>query len=262
MKELFRELFERALSTNNQNIVALCRPVLQRAVHPWICDLGCGNSALTEQIAGLAPGARVQAVEIHEPYVVAARAKGFDTTSADLNGSLPLPSDRFDLVVSNQVIEHVHNTDSFLSEAYRITKPGGTAVIATENAASWHNIFALLLGWQAFSLTNISDKRSGIGNPLAIHAGEVGLLPPMQHQRLYTLRALRDLFRLQGFQCLKTTGAGYHPLFPRLGRLDPNHSHFIAICGQKPAPSDGAQRLFAPRRRARSALLAVRSLVG
>lgn len=42
--------------------------------------------------------------------------------------SMPLESERFDTVVSNQVIEHIPRPAAFASEAFRVLKPGGIII--------------------------------------------------------------------------------------------------------------------------------------
>jgi SAM-dependent methyltransferase len=44
-----------------------------------------------------------------------------------------VPSDKYDTVVSFQVIEHIQNDRLFLQEIYRVLKPGGKAIISTPN---------------------------------------------------------------------------------------------------------------------------------
>ncbi len=44
-----------------------------------------------------------------------------------------LESNRFDTVVSFQVIEHIQDDKLFLEEIYRVLKPGGKAIISTPN---------------------------------------------------------------------------------------------------------------------------------
>lgn len=44
-----------------------------------------------------------------------------------------VPSNKFDTIVSFQVIEHIENDRLFLEEIHRVLKPGGTAVISTPN---------------------------------------------------------------------------------------------------------------------------------
>ena len=41
--------------------------------------------------------------------------------------NLPFESDRFDLITSFQVIEHIVDMDPYLSEIRRVLKPGGMA---------------------------------------------------------------------------------------------------------------------------------------
>lgn len=65
------------------------------------------------------------------------------------------------------MIERLADTDVFVADLGRVLAPGGYAVVSTENLAGWHNVFALVLGWQPLSLTNVSETRLGLGNPAA-----------------------------------------------------------------------------------------------
>lgn len=75
------------------------------------------------------------------------------------------------LFIQNPVIEHLFDTDNFVSESFRILKPGGYTIVSTVNLASWHNIFALILGYQPFDFANISIKGT-IGNPFSLWKDE------------------------------------------------------------------------------------------
>ncbi len=54
-------------------------------------------------------------------------------SKSDLNGPLPFESNHFDLIHANQVIEHLHDVDTFMSEIFRVLAPGGMVIISTEN---------------------------------------------------------------------------------------------------------------------------------
>src|SRR6266545_1564047 len=86
---------------------------------------------------------------------------------------------------------HITFTVSSLSTSARSSH--GAAVVCTENLASWHNIGALALGYQPFSLTNVSDVRP-IGNRFALHAGEAPEHDESwQHVQVLTMSGLRDI---------------------------------------------------------------------
>jgi hypothetical protein len=52
---------------------------------------------------------------------------------------------------------------------------------------SW-NIFAAAMGWQIFSLTNVSAMSSGVGNPLALHHGHRRALASWTHKAIFNYR--------------------------------------------------------------------------
>lgn len=125
--------------------------------------------------------------------------------------------------------------DRFASEIYRILKPGGSAIISTENGSSWHNIFASILGWQIFSLTNVSRLQAGIGNPLALLRNQPIEFSTWTHKVIFNYRGLKEFFLLHGFKEIQIKGAGYYPFPTQLAKLDPRHSHFITLYAKKPA---------------------------
>jgi SAM-dependent methyltransferase len=200
---------------------------------PRIADLGAGDGLIATELRAHFPKSDIVCVEVYPPYVKATRDRGFMVVESDLNSALKLEECAFDLVLSNQVIEHLYDTDLFLRESRRLLKPGGALIVSTENAASWHNIGALLLGWQPFSLSNVSDIRGGIGNPMGLHRSDPGPPFPMQHHRLFSLRGLSELVAVHGFRVLQTAGAGYYPLPPSVGGFEPSHAHFITVTGVK-----------------------------
>jgi SAM-dependent methyltransferase len=204
-----------------------------------LVDVGCEDGAWTERLRqrlGIAPG-NVHGLEIVEQQARRARARGFDVRTADLNDYWPFDSASIDIVHANQVIEHVQRLDHFVAEAKRILREGGLAIVCTENLASWHNVAALLPGYQPFSATNVSSLRP-IGNPFALHVGEPVEEESLQHVHVITLRALRDIFLAHGFVIEADWGSGYHPfggrVAARLASLDPNHAHFVAVVARRP----------------------------
>ncbi len=199
-------------------------------------DVGCDDGVRTLEFARASGATEVHGVEIIADAAEAATARGIIVKSFDLCEPWPYEESFFDFVCSNQVIEHLRDTDIFLKETMRCLRPGGLTVVSTENLASWHNIAALVLGWQPFSLTNVSSEAAGIGNPLALHSGE----DPQggaswQHMRIFAYSGLQDLYLKHGFVSTEIIGSGYYPLPRRVAGVDPRHAAFLALSARKPS---------------------------
>jgi SAM-dependent methyltransferase len=197
-----------------------------------LLDVGCEDGAWTEQLRtklGIA-ATQVSGLEIVPELAARSRQRGFDVRTGDLDLPWPFESGAFDVVHANQVIEHVPRLDHFAAELRRVLSPRGIAVVCTENLASWHNIAALVLGLQPFSLTNISALRP-LGNRFARSDGYLEEGESFLHVHVMTFVALRDLLTAHGFVVERTWGRGYHPLphpvATSLARMDPRHAHFI-----------------------------------
>ena len=218
-----------------------------------LLDIGCDDGAWTDEIRRRVGIRRqqVSGIEIVEDRAQLARAHGFDVRTSDLDERWPFDDASFDVVHANQVIEHVARLDHFLGELRRVLARDGVAVICTENLASWHNVAAIALGYQPFSLTNVSGVRP-IGNRFALHAGEAPVRDESwQHVHVLTLAGLRDVFVAHGFDVTSSWGTGYYPFSNRvasmLSALDPRHTHFIGVVARpsSAARADrGARRLL------------------
>lgn len=213
--------------------------VLARGNHGTLVDLGCGEAELAAAIARHGGFSRTIGVEIDEAVGKLATKRGVEVVRGDLNACLPLPEAIADVIIANQVIEHIANTDMFFDEINRLLKPGGIAVVSTESISSWHNLLAASVGWQPFSLTNISAVSSGVGNPFALHRGEGGWPIFLQHLRIFAPRGLKEFAELHELKPLGLFGSGYFPFYGKiadlLARTDPLHSVLITLLVTKRA---------------------------
>jgi SAM-dependent methyltransferase len=219
-----------AADLNRRNIIAMAAGL---APLRSLCDLGCDDGAHTSAVAEAVGAAEVSGVEVMADRARLAQDRGVKVAVAPIEDGLPFADASFDLVHSNQVIEHVADVDVFLSETHRVLRPGGWAIISTENAASWHNVFAAAMGWQIFSLTNVSTRALGLGNPLAPHRGEEGISASWRHKTILSYRGLKELAGVHGLTPTEVVGAGYYPLPAAAGRLDTRHAHFITLLARK-----------------------------
>jgi len=229
----FNKLFFRA----GQNCINIIFSMFEDKPNSILLDCGCGDGDFTKQIIKRIKGCmEAHGIEILPEYAEDAKKKGIIIHQCDLNKEIPFENESIDIVFSNQVIEHLYDTDIFISEIYRVLKPGGYAVISTENLSSWHNIFALILGWQPFSLSNISSLRSSVGNFLGLHRRKndslsIGAPRAMQHMRIFSPLGLKEIFEIHSFKCERIAGAGYYPLPGFLARfmarVDMRHTAFL-----------------------------------
>jgi SAM-dependent methyltransferase len=198
-------------------------------------DLGCDDGSWTTKIGEKIGTKKIYGVEVVKSRVGEAKNKGVKVSTFDLNGKFDYEDNFFDVVHSNQVIEHLYDTDNFISEIYRVLKPGGYAVISTVNLASWHNIFSLIFGFQPFDVSNISVK-GNIGNPASLwHRIESDSTrnKSWQHVRVLTLHALKEFLKVYKFTDIESKSVGYYPLPNFVASIDKNHGHYITVKAYK-----------------------------
>ena len=203
-----RRNFEQTEALNRQAILGLAT----RRPGSSLLDIGCGDGAFTQRLATHVDAGHAVGVELVEELAEAARGRGLDVHTADAATRLPFDDGTFDVVHTNQVIEHVAGTDAFMAEIKRVLRPDGYAIISTNNLASLHNILALVAGWQPMP-AHVSDVQVGLGNPFNPYRGDPGASGQM-HLRLFTGRALRELAALHGLVADAERTAGFYPLPP------------------------------------------------
>lgn len=236
-----KNLWHQAAESNNLQL----RELITTSKKATILDVGCDDGRiLVERVSSKIKSPILYGIDISLTKINLAKKRGIKTKLHDAEKPLPYPDRFFDIVTANQIIEHLVNIDQFVAEIYRVLKPGGYALVSTENLSSWHNIGALILGWQAFS-QHLSTRSAIIGNPLRLYPSkpvvahpdvyreEPTFDPHSMHIKLFTLRGLKELFQIHGFQIEAAFGAGYYPLPAliaiMLAKLDPTHSAFIGI---------------------------------
>lgn len=125
-------------------------------------DLGPGLGEDLRAVRAAHPDARIVGVEVYEPYAVQLRDAGFDVITANIERDpLPFADASVDLIVANQVFEHVKEVFWVLHECSRVLRVGGSVVIGVPNLASLHNRALLAIGRQPTQLQNWSAHVRG-----------------------------------------------------------------------------------------------------
>jgi SAM-dependent methyltransferase len=193
-----------------------------------LLDLGCGRGEFTMRAADRIGTSDITGVEIWDEGIRESKEKGIDIIEQDLNEGLDL-DEKFDVIICNQVIEHLWQPQSFLGDIRDALSPRGYAVISTENLASWDNILSLLMGYTPFS---VEFDQFHVGNPLSPHNEEPSSeYPP--HTRIFTYRGLEESADRSGLSVESMSGDGYLPI-NRLADIDPRHSRFITVKCRNP----------------------------
>lgn len=151
-------------------------------------DLGCGAGAFSAFAA--TAGAEVLGLDVAQAAIdratTAHPSLSFGLTEFD--GPLKLPDNSFEIVWASEVIEHVADTATWLSEIRRVLVPGGRLLLTTPA----HDRLTLLLG------------------------GIERFSPPLgDHLHLYSARSLRTLLSEFDFGDLRIWAARWPPALPR-----------------------------------------------
>jgi SAM-dependent methyltransferase len=208
--------------------------LLNRNPDAIILDLGCGGGTWHKKISERVQTDEIYGIDVLSEAVRDANRRGLHAILADLNAKIPTKCKSVDVVISNQVIEHLIDVDNFIAEIWACLKPGGYAIISTENLSSLDNLVALFLGQQAFS-QHIS-RRYNVGNIFSPHFSWSHKENRNHHRTIFTYYGLQRLFVAYGFKIEDALGIGFSTL-NFLSKLDPIHSRFITIKARKPSSS-------------------------
>lgn len=95
----------------------------------------------------------------------------------------------YDVVVCNQVFEHLKNIFLPLSEVHRVLRPGGTFIFSVPNLSAFHNVFLTMFGKQPTTI-----RLAG------------------SHVRSYAIWSMTKFLTFNGhFKVLDVKGVGLHP---------------------------------------------------
>jgi SAM-dependent methyltransferase len=119
------------MNVNHRYVVEFARRFATEAHNPQvrILDFGCGGGAVVQM--GLEEGLEIWGADLFQEHASdrsgAFRSGLLGSRILEIReGRLPWPAEHFDLVVSNQVFEHVADLGAVAHEIHRVLKPEGT----------------------------------------------------------------------------------------------------------------------------------------
>lgn len=167
-------LYTSTTSITHRHILAVLNSVIRQSQFEngtvRILDAGCGNCLLMECLQKYLPALSEKEIEIfgydvidhgvqYEGYFSASMARlvknieniDWKTRLKSINSadSWPFQNEFFDIVISNQVLEHVWDHNQFLSENHRVLKTNGCAIHlfpVKDCITDWH-LFLPFVHW-------------------------------------------------------------------------------------------------------------------
>jgi SAM-dependent methyltransferase len=134
--------FSRKLGTFVMRFKAFAERAKVRAYAPYLAagsrvlDIGCGDGHLLAELRdGVGHPLRLEGIEFSATAAAAAERAGFRVYRARIEEA-ELPAGAFDLVIMNQLIEHVRDPVAVLRRVARALRPGGHLFIETPNLDS------------------------------------------------------------------------------------------------------------------------------
>lgn len=187
-----------------------------------LLDVGCWEGEATARYAKRFV-AEAHGIEVFPGPARRALARGVAVVRLDLERDrFPWADATMDLVIANQVFEHLKNVWLPMSEAFRVLRPGGHLVFSVPNLASLHNRAMLALGLQPSSIRTFGP-----------------------HVRGYTYGEARRFVELDGgLRVTRALGAGFYPFPARfaapLARAWPDASHTVVLLARKTGVAQAA----------------------
>ena len=172
-----------------------------------VLDVGCGIGTYIRRFRQYTDD--VHGIEV-EPERVAEASLELPNIVLAVGEALPYPDDHFDLVFSNEVIEHVRDDRKTAQEMVRVTKPGGLIVLFAPNRLYPFETHGAYFG-----------KRYVFGNvPLVNWFPDPIRDRFVPHVRAYTQTSIRRLFAGEPVRLVH-----HRVIYPGFDNMTSRHAH-------------------------------------
>lgn len=159
--------------------IELINSIYRRFEKPKILDIGCGQGHITTKIKEKFPDSQIFGID-HSLTGINDAVKnclGCQFAVADAY-QMPFTDDSFEIIVCNNMWEHIHAPTQLLGEVKRLLKKEGYFIMSTPNRFKFANILRVLRG------------------------KETGKIPK-HHITEYTLGQVKEQFRFCGFEIVR-----------------------------------------------------------
>lgn len=127
-----------------------------------VLDIGAGHGDDLLIAKKYYQKAELHGIELYDPYAEELRQLRINVHSINIESEkLPFADESIDVIIANQIMEHVKEVFWLLHEISRTLKIGGSLIIGVPNLASMHNRLLLLFGEQPSTIQNNSAHVRG-----------------------------------------------------------------------------------------------------
>lgn len=180
-----------------------------------LLDIGCGDGVFTLKLANILGAKKVFGIDIAKGAIDKAKKNGIEAKLFDIDErDLPFDSSSIDYIYCGNLIELIEDPDHLLSEAHRVLKKNGVAIITVPNLASWGSRIAVFLGYLPFYFRVSTKYDLGKMNSSIKKGASTGFI------RLQTKISFSQLVSCYNFEILKVVGAGESTLPRPLQLID------------------------------------------
>jgi len=127
-----------------------------------VVDLGAGKGDDLMLARDVNPNASLNAIESYRPYQEVLTSAGIQVHAGNIErDKFPFSDESVDVIIANQILEHVKEVFWILHEVSRTIAIGGHFIIGVPNLASLHNRVLLAFGCQPSAIQNRSAHVRG-----------------------------------------------------------------------------------------------------
>jgi SAM-dependent methyltransferase len=199
-----------------------------------VIDFGCGRGAYTDDPVPFRRDLRIFKGKVRRVIGLDASPAGESNPFLDefhqLSGShWPLPDESADLLICDNVLEHLPDPDAFFAETRRVLRPGGLACIRTPNRWNYIALLSRLIPNRSHARV-LAKAKPGLG--------EEDVFPTLY--RCNSLSALRASLARQGFESV-VYGYEAEPSYLSFSKV----AYALGVLHQKLAPGFLKPAIFA-----------------
>jgi len=148
-----------------------------------ILEFGCGEAPLGAALKAR-QRCRVVGVELDRDAAAIARRRIDDVYTGDIREIIGILNEKFDWIIGGDIVEHLDDPWSFLSDLRRISAPGGRLLLSLPNLANASVIADLLAG--RFDYVYMGLTCAG-------------------HLRFFTRQSVEEMLRMSGWEPVEIT---------------------------------------------------------